>query len=359
MPHPTSDVLIIGAGLTGLTLAYRLRESGLSVRLLEGRDRIGGRILTLRDAGNAPREMGATWFGKKHTALVGLLAELGLDHFGQLLGERAIYEPISTSPPQLVRLPPNNEPSYRIGGGTSALIEALASRIDSDRIEFGQRVTAITRDEDGVTVATEAGHRYAARLVVSTLPPYLLYRTVTISPALPPALHAVLPQTHTWMGDSIKIALSYPTPFWRAAGTSGTIFSNVGPIPELYDHSDFADERYALVGFLNPTYFALAPAERRAMVLDQLRKYYGERADTYTAYAETVWRDEPLTFAPYTHHVLPHQHNGHPVFRELYLDGRLLIAGSETADLFPGYMDGAVRSAGWAAAEIAQSQYLQ
>ena len=358
MPPPTSDVLIIGAGLTGLTLAYRLRTSGLTVRLLEGRDRIGGRILTLRDAGHAPREMGATWFGKKHTALVDLLTELGLGSFEQRLGERAIYEPISTSPPQLVRLPPNDEPSYRIRGGTGALIEALAGRIDPEQLQLGQRVTAVTAGENGVAVTTEAGLRYAARLVVSTLPPYLLHRTVEITPALPPSAQAVLPQTHTWMGDSIKIALSYPTPFWRAAGMSGTIFSNVGPVPELYDHSDVADEHYALVGFLNPTYFALAPAERRAMVLDQLRKYYGEQVDTYTAYAETVWRDEPLTFAPYTNHVLPHQHNGHLVFREPYLDGRLLIAGSETADQFPGYMDGAVRSAAWVAAEIAQTQYL-
>ena len=76
MKRSSFDVLILGAGLTGLTLAYRLRASGLSIRLLEGRDRLGGRILTLRDPADAPREMGATWFGQKHTALVGLLGKV-------------------------------------------------------------------------------------------------------------------------------------------------------------------------------------------------------------------------------------------------------------------------------------------
>ena len=345
MPSPTTDLLILGAGLTGLTLAYRLRASGLTIRIHEGRDRTGGRILTLRDENGPPREMGATWFGQKHTALVDLLAELGVGSFEQQLGERAIYEPISTSPPQLVQLPPNDAPSYRIQGGTDTLIEALAQRLPAGQIEFGRRVQSIAAEGDGLLVTTDTGRRYAARRVVSTLPPYLLHRTVTITPALPPSAQAVLTQTHTWMGESIKIGLSYPTPFWREPGTSGTVFSNVGPIPELYDHSDYTDQRYALVGFLNPAYFALAQAERRDLVLAQLRKYYGNRADTYTAYAETVWRDEPLTFAPYSGHVLPHQHNGHPFLREPYLDGRLLIAGSETAEQFPGYMDGAVRSA--------------
>lgn len=38
------------------------------------------------------------------------------------------------------------------------------------------------------------------------------------------------------MGESIKVGLTYTTPFWREK-SSETIFSNVGPIPEIYDHS--------------------------------------------------------------------------------------------------------------------------
>jgi len=42
---------------------------------------------------------------------------------------------------------------------------------------------------------------------------------------------------------------------------------------------------------------------------------------------------------------MPHQNNGHPLFRTPLMNGRLIIAGSETAANFPGYMDGAVQSA--------------
>ena len=70
------DLLIIGAGLTGLSSAYFLRNLGLKAILLEARDRPGGRIHTLYDSVLAPREMGATWLGKKHEHLNDLLSEL-------------------------------------------------------------------------------------------------------------------------------------------------------------------------------------------------------------------------------------------------------------------------------------------
>jgi len=54
-----------------------------------------------------PLEMGATWLGEKHTALIDLLNKLKIEIFEQKLGETAIYESISTSPPQLVKLGPN------------------------------------------------------------------------------------------------------------------------------------------------------------------------------------------------------------------------------------------------------------
>ncbi len=350
MPTPRlHPIIILGAGLSGLTLAYRLSQRGQECLVLEARNRLGGRILTSRTAPTAALELGATWLGQKHGALVALLEELGLATFEQVTGGRAIYEAISTSPPQVVQLPPNEEPTLRIAGGTDTLIQKLATALPPDCLQLETHVEHLELLPDGLAVHTNQGEYRAAR-VVSTLPPNLLVSTVHISPPLPAALREIAETTHTWMGESIKVGLRYAHPFWRSAGgPGGTIFSNVGPVSEMYDHSNLEDNHYALKGFLNGVYYSLRSEERRAMVLDQLRKYYGPVVDEYLAYEEGVWRQEPFTFAPYASHILPHQHNGHPVFRQPYLEGRLLLAGSETADEYPGYMDGAVRSAEWAA----------
>ncbi|MBX2872109.1 MAG: FAD-dependent oxidoreductase [Saprospiraceae bacterium] len=339
-----SDLIIIGAGLTGLTLAYLLRAQNLQVSIVEARDRLGGRILTSYEDGNAPIEMGATWLGSKHTELNALLQELGLAVFEQILGQKAIYEPISTSPHQLVTLPPNNEPSFRIKGGTSTLIQSLASTLKANQIHLNQVVQSIQALDSGLEVSC-SNQVFRAPIVVSTLPPHLLLTRIKLMPELPSSLISLMKQTHTWMGESIKVGLRFAAPFWRKPDSSGTIFSNVGPIPEMYDHADFEDQSYALKGFLNGAYYSMSKADRLKLVLMQLRKYYGKDVEQYLEYEEAVWRTEPFTYAPYEGHVLPHQNNGHRLYHSPYLNGKLFIAGAETAAQFPGYMEGAVRSA--------------
>ncbi len=54
-----SDVIVIGAGMAGVTAARELAGLGLRVRVLEGRHRLGGRIHTVRDFCDAPIEAGA------------------------------------------------------------------------------------------------------------------------------------------------------------------------------------------------------------------------------------------------------------------------------------------------------------
>ncbi len=62
--HPpqrdTQSVLIVGAGMAGLSAARSLADAGWPVRVIEARDRIGGRVYTNRDWG-VPLEMGASW----------------------------------------------------------------------------------------------------------------------------------------------------------------------------------------------------------------------------------------------------------------------------------------------------------
>ncbi len=337
-------IIIIGAGLTGLAIAYYLRQSDLDIKILEARSRTGGRIFTKRAVSIAPIELGATWLGKAHTELIGLLKELNIEIFEQKFGDRAIYEPISTSPPQLVRLPPNNDPSFRIKGGTDRIIQALESALDSGQIETAQEVKSIIKTNDRILVETQ-DRTYDASTVISTLPPHLFVNNINVTPELPAQLVELANNTHTWMGDSIKIALSFEESFWEDEQLSGTIFSSVGPIPEMYEHSNFEETRYALKGFLNGAFFELSKEERLDHVLNQLKKYYGQRVLEYTQYEELVWTNEKYTSSRYTQHVIPHQNNGHQIYQRAYLDDRLYLAGTETSREFYGYMEGAVRSA--------------
>ncbi|MEL6924742.1 MAG: NAD(P)/FAD-dependent oxidoreductase [Bacteroidota bacterium] len=340
--HPS--ILIIGAGLSGLTAAWLLKKQGVHVTLLEARNRLGGRIHTIRKEGEASVEMGATWLGRKHVHLTALLRELGLEIHEQLLGDTAIHEYLSTSPPQLVQLSANTEPSYRISGGTDRLIEKLAGQLAPTQIHLTQVVQNIEQKQSHLVVQTQ-DRTWEADCVISTLPPNLLVSTVTTQPPLPGAYVDLAKATHTWMGESIKVGFTYADAFWESLQLSATIISNVGPIGEMYDHSNRARTLFALKGFMNSSFYLLPKEERKQLLLQQLEKYYGAAASAYVSYLECVWREERYTFADYERAVLPHQNNGRPALRTSSMDGRLLMAGAETASQFPGYMDGAVESA--------------
>lgn len=338
------DIIIIGGGLSGLTSAYLLKQKDLSTTILEARDRLGGRIRTLRNNGEAPIEMGATWLGKKHTHLLNLLKELDIDINEQVMGDKGYYEPMSVSPPQLVDLPPNEEPSYRIKGGSDNLIYSLANYLDDNQILLDQTVISIRKKKNTLEVKTN-NDIFTADVVISTLPPKLLIESISFEPALPDSLGNTAEDTHTWMAESIKVALTFDSPFWRAENSSGTIFSNVGPINEMYDHSNDRQSLYALKGFMNDAYHSVSQNERKDLVLKQLRRFFGDKTDSYRSYREMVWKDESYSFTKYDNYIIPHQNNGNPIFQKPYWDNRLFISGSETAISFPGYMDGAVESA--------------
>jgi len=75
---PLDDVLILGAGLAGLFAARQLAKQGLRVRVLEARDRVGGRTLSHRLASGDVVELGAQWLGPGQDRLISLVREMGL-----------------------------------------------------------------------------------------------------------------------------------------------------------------------------------------------------------------------------------------------------------------------------------------
>lgn len=95
-----ADVLIVGAGLSGLRAATRLTEAGVSVLVVEARDRVGGRTWSKR-IGAGTFDVGGQWMGPTQRRLARLTEDLGLQTFPthgegtkvlDIAGRRSTYE---------------------------------------------------------------------------------------------------------------------------------------------------------------------------------------------------------------------------------------------------------------------------
>ncbi len=87
----TTDVIIIGAGLSGLCAAKRLTDEGLTVIVLEARDRVGGRTLS-QPVRTDMLDLGAQWIGAQQKHITKLVDELGVRTFPQFSRGKKLIE---------------------------------------------------------------------------------------------------------------------------------------------------------------------------------------------------------------------------------------------------------------------------
>lgn len=454
MTKPTSraadvdvDVVVVGAGVTGLTAARRLRAAGRSVLVLEARDRVGGRLLT-DDVDGVRLEVGGQWVSPDQTALLALLDELGLTTYARHREGESVYVgrdgvrrtftgdafpvPAATAAAveritaELDRLAADMDPlepwehpdaeeldrvtfaqwlerrtddveardniGLYVGpamltkpthafsaltavlmaasaGGFSNLVDAdfildrrvvgglqevplrLAAGL-GDAVRLSCPVTAVERDDEGVTVAA-TGTTVRARHVLLAVPPTLVAR-IAFTPALP-ADHQQMRQ-HQSFGLVIKLHVTYERPFWRDAGLSGTAFSPYALVHEAYDNTNEdvpGETRGTLVGFVSDEradeLLVLAPAERRRRVLESLRGYYGDEALHPVGYYESPWVHDQWTGGAYAASFATGAlRRFGPLLREDV--GPMLFASSDIAGLGFQHVDGGIRM-GEAAAE--------
>src|SRR5690349_10170045 len=84
------DVVVVGAGPSGLTAARELKKAGLAVAVLEARDRVGGRTWTDTVDG-AMLEIGGQWVSPDQTVLLDLLQELNLETYPRYREGESMY----------------------------------------------------------------------------------------------------------------------------------------------------------------------------------------------------------------------------------------------------------------------------
>lgn len=88
-------ILVVGAGMAGLTAAHALAESGYDVTVLEARDRVGGRTWT-SDVGDATLDLGGAWIhGPESNPIASLADHFGIGYARDQTGYDIVYDEAS------------------------------------------------------------------------------------------------------------------------------------------------------------------------------------------------------------------------------------------------------------------------
>ena len=184
---------------------------------------------------------------------------------------------------------------------------------------------------------------FTCEKLILTLPPKLV-NTINFSPELPEKLTQISNKTHTWMSNAIKVGLTFKNPFWREKGWSGTVISQISEVTELYDHCNSSQTEFNLMGFVNEGLRELTAADRKERILSYLEKHLGKDIRQHTNYLEKDWSKDQNTSCNNLNSVYLSPSYGNKAFQEFYMNGKLLLSGTETSTISGGYMDGAVYS---------------
>lgn len=441
-----ADVVVVGAGLAGLTATRVLAASGLDVIVLEARDRVGGRTYTRPASDGTPIDQGGQWIGPTQERLATLAEAVGVKTFrtydsGNNIefkrGQRITYSgTVPTSEPlvtmeaveMLLNLSimasevPLDAPwtapmaeewdaqtmatwaeqhvqnagardlltvaiesvfsveprdlsllhflfyvhsagnlnvllsvtggaqESRFVGGAQAITNRVAEEL-GERVMISAPVHTIIQEDMSVQAVSDALSVTARRAIIA-IPPALAGR-LRYRPALPGYRDQLMQRMP--MGTVIKVHCLYDTPFWRDEGLSGQVVSDEGIIRITYDNSPESGRPGVLLTFIEGdaarTWGRRSLEERRATVLECLARYFGEKAGRPYEYLEQDWAEEEYTRGCYAGVMLPGAWTEYGEALRAPL-GRLHWAGTETATVWNGYMDGAIQSGERAAAEV-------
>ncbi len=349
------DLIVVGAGLSGLALAKAAASHGADVLVLEARPRIGGRALSHATAAGA-YDLGPAWvWPSVQPRIAGAIRAAGLTIFEQSEAGGFVFEDEKGLVQRLPRGFAQEPPSMRLVGGVTALADAFAAGLPRSAIRPEHTVRRIALTESGVEVEAQGPAGPAtlrAARVALALPPRLVCR-IAFEPALPPSVWAALSAVPGWMAGQAKALALYNRPWWREAGLSGGAFSRRGPLGEIHDASLAGAAEGALVGFfLWPASLRTGRREELAgLVARQLGALFGPEAGRPRDVIVQDWAREPFTATEADATPLDRHPDYRPIAWPAPWSERIALAGAEIAPEFGGYLEGALAAAeaayGW------------
>jgi monoamine oxidase len=236
--------------------------------------------------------------------------------------------------------------------GGSQLVALRAAEELGEAVVLGAPVRRIEHGSAGVRALAD-GTEVSARRAVIALPPVLTAR-IAYDPPLPghrDQMTQRMPQ-----GAVTKCMAIYERPFWRERGLSGLSTSDAGPAKLTFDNSPPEGRPGVLLGFLEGRRARelgrVEAGERREAVLAGFARMFGPEAARPDDWVERSWAEEEWTRGCYG---CSFTTGAVTAFGDALRApiGPLHWAGAETATIWNGYMDGAVRSGERAAREAA------
>ncbi|HSR83186.1 MAG TPA: flavin monoamine oxidase family protein [Streptosporangiaceae bacterium] len=241
----------------------------------------------------------------------------------------------------------------RFVGGSALIAERLAEALGSI-VRLEAPVSRIEVTGDKVTASTTAG-KFDGRRVIVTAPPLLAGR-IEYEPALPPWREQLTQRTP--MGSVIKCQVVYDEPFWRRDGLCGQATGDGEGSRVVFDNSPPDGSPGVLLAFLEGDEARRLGREpldvRRKAVLDSLARYFGPRAAKAERYLERDWQQEKWSGGCYGTLFGPNVWTRYGQALRAPV-GPIHWAGTETATVWAGYMEGAIRSGSEAAQAVLAS----
>ncbi len=338
-----ADVLIVGGGLAGLALASNLHKAGIDFQLIEARARFGGRIKRA-SAGGAGFDLGPSWFWHGQPHMAALVQRFQLQVFEQYSNGDLMFEDEAGQVHRNQGFS-SMQGSLRIHGGMAAIIDGLVQSLPANRLHLNTPVTHISHGL--VNGGTRAEH------IVLAIPPRVAAGIAGLDKPVQNALNAI----PTWMGGQAKFLAIYERPFWRDAGQSGDAMSHLGPLVEIHDASALSGQPAALFGFVGvPAVHRLG--QRDALIAAatvQLGRLFGVQALHPLQAILADWAFASETASSRDHAPLrEHPQYGLPPELSQLWDGHLHFGGSEMAQEFGGYLEGALERAEVLGARLVQ-----